>query len=97
MTPKISQKEEPKEKDVWVEYDDLSHAYFEPGDKDYWDGIEFAKDFFSRHFISKQELREGLKRMKISSDTISWNGETERIYPNKDYNSAIEDIIKKYN
>lgn len=28
------------------EFEELAHAYFEPGDKTYWDAIEFAKDFF---------------------------------------------------
>lgn len=42
--------------DKWErEYMDLAHAYFEPGDKSYWDGIEFGKDFI-RH--SLQQARE---------------------------------------
>lgn len=27
------------------QFDELAHAFFEPGDKDYWDGIELAKGF----------------------------------------------------
>lgn len=28
------------------EFEELAHAYFEPGDKTYWDGINLAKSFF---------------------------------------------------
>ena len=34
-----------------IEFEELAHAYFEPGDKDYWDGIELAKDYIKKLII----------------------------------------------
>lgn len=31
-------------------FEELAHAYFEPGDNTYWDAIELAKDFISRAY-----------------------------------------------
>lgn len=38
------------------EYEELAHAYFEPGDKNYWDGIEYAQSFI--HNLLATQNRE---------------------------------------
>lgn len=52
------------------ELENLAHAYFEPGDKGYWDGIELGKDFLrsSSHRIFTQAIEMAIELLNKQGD-----------------------------
>ncbi len=50
------------------DFENLAHAYFEPGNKTYWDGIEFAKSFWVT-FLD-QELSRQVEDIKGDIENV---------------------------
>lgn len=49
-------------------FEELAHAYFEPGGKDYWDAIEFAQSFLEQELLIAHQLgREEMKAACIQA------------------------------
>ena len=92
------------------EFDELSHAYFEPGDKDYWEGIEFGKSFLKQSFIKFLEgecerLEKSKKDTRISNGGYGSGGVAYAMCTAcggqedctcESYNQALSDTISHY-
>ena len=56
-----------KVKDMLKRFEELAHAYFEPGDKTYWDAIEFAQSFFESEL---SQIHEEIHKLKTKEEEV---------------------------